>query len=139
MTTGIIVFAHGSRLEPANEGVRAVARQLAAAGRFEAVEPAFLELGEPSLEGAVKSLVARGVNDILVVPYFLTLGIHLERDLPNIINQISERIGHVRIRATPPLDGHPALVDVLLDRVRAARGTMPAGDFGASADARPRH
>jgi len=37
LTTGIIVFAHGSRLEPANEAVRAVARQLAAAGRFEAV------------------------------------------------------------------------------------------------------
>ena len=74
-----------------------------------------------------------------MVPYFLTLGVHLERDLPRIINHLSNRFGDVKIRAVAPLDGHPALVDVLLDRVRAARGTMPAGDFGASADARPRH
>lgn len=119
MTTGIIVFAHGSRLEPANEAVRAVACQLRAAGRFEAVETAFLELGEPSLEGAVAGLVARGIHDILVVPYFLTLGIHLECDLPNIIKEIAERNEQVKIRATAPLDGHPALVGVLLDRVRS--------------------
>ncbi|MGB9454889.1 MAG: CbiX/SirB N-terminal domain-containing protein [Bryobacteraceae bacterium] len=123
MTTGIIVFAHGSRLEPANEAVRAVARQLAAAGRLEAVEAAFLELGEPSLEGAVERLVARGVHDILVVPYFLTLGVHLERDLPNIINQIARKYGHLKIRATPPLDGHPALVEVLLDRIKSGLAT----------------
>lgn len=123
MTTGIIVFAHGSRVEPANEAVRAVARGLSAAGQFEAVETAFLELGEPSLEGAVEALVNRGVHDILVVPYFLTLGIHLERDLPNIINRIARAFGSVRIRATAPLDGHPALVEVLLDRARNGLAT----------------
>ncbi len=123
MTTGIIVFAHGSRLEPANEAVRAVARQLAAAGRCEAVEAAFLELGEPSLEGAVEALVARGVHDILVVPYFLTLGIHLERDLPNIISRIAGRFEHIKMRAAAPLDGHPALVEVLLERIKAGLET----------------
>jgi sirohydrochlorin ferrochelatase len=123
LITGIIVFAHGSRLEPANEAVRAVARQVAAAGRFEAVEAAFLELGEPSLEGAVEALVARGIDDILVVPYFLTLGIHLEQDLPRIINQIAARIGHVKIRTSAPLDGHPVLVEALLDRIKAQMAT----------------
>ena len=123
MTTGIIVFAHGSRLEPANEAVRAVARQLAAARPLEIVETAFLELGEPSLEGAVKALVSRGVHDILVVPYFLTLGIHLERDLPNIIKHIETTFGSARIRAAAPLDGHPALLEALLDRVRTGLGT----------------
>ena len=123
MTTGIIVFAHGSRVEPANEAVRIIARQLARAGQFEIVETAFLELGEPNLERAVEALAARGVHDILVVPYFLTLGIHLERDLPNIINQIAARIGHVKIRTAAPLDGHPALVEALLDRIKAATVT----------------
>jgi sirohydrochlorin ferrochelatase len=118
LTTGIIVFAHGSRLEPANEAVRTVARQLAAAGGFETVEPAFLELGQPSLQGAVEALVAQGVHDILVVPYFLTLGVHLERDLPRIINQLASTLTGVKIRASAPLDGHPALLEVLLDRIR---------------------
>ena len=123
MTTGIIVFAHGSRLEPANQAVRTVAHQLAAAGGFEAVQAAFLELGSPSLEGAVEALVAQGVDDILVVPYFLTLGVHLERDLPRIINQIAGKCRGVRIRAAAPLDGHPALLEALLDRIRTTLNT----------------
>jgi sirohydrochlorin ferrochelatase len=123
LTTGIIVFAHGSRLEPANQAVHAVARQLAAAIGFEAVQAAFLELGEPSLPGAVEALVAQGVDDILVVPYFLTIGVHLERDLPRIINQIARTFGGVRIRAAAPLDGHPALLEVLLDRIRTTLNT----------------
>ena len=87
------------------------------------METAFLELGEPSLEGAVEALVARGVHDILVVPYFLTLGIHLERDIPSLIKEIASRIGHVRIRAAAPLDGHPALIEALLDRIQAGLAT----------------
>jgi len=87
------------------------------------VETAFLELGEPNLQGAVEALVAQGVRDILVVPYFLTLGIHLERDLPRIINKLAGLFGNVKIRAAAPLDGHPALVGVLLDRIRAELNT----------------
>ena len=85
MTTGIIVFAHGSRIEPANEAVRAVAADLARAGDYPIVEAAFLELGWPSLEEAADLLAAQGVERIAVIPYFLTPGTHLERDLPALI------------------------------------------------------
>jgi sirohydrochlorin ferrochelatase len=118
VTPGIVVFAHGSRIEAANEAVRAVAANLSRAGDFPAVEAAFLELGAPDLEGAVVRLLSRGVNRVLVLPYFLTLGIHLERDLPRIAEQISRSHGTVEIRLAQPLDGHPALIAILLDRAR---------------------
>jgi sirohydrochlorin ferrochelatase len=117
---GIVVFAHGSRIEAANEAVRRVAAELALQGGFEHVEAAFLELGEPDLEGAVVRLAGRGVREILVAPYFLTLGIHLERDLPKIAERIAQAHPGIAIRIAPPLDGHPALAEILLDRVRAA-------------------
>jgi sirohydrochlorin ferrochelatase len=116
---GIIVFAHGSRVESANDAVRKVAAQLAnAAG--ERVEAAFLELGQPDLEGAAARLVDAGVSAITVIPYFLTLGLHMERDLPPLIEKISSSYNGLRIAVTPPLDGHPALVQVLLDRAMSA-------------------
>ena len=118
MKRGIVVFGHGSRIESANEAVRRVAAELAASGGFEHVEAAFLELGEPGLETAVERLIGKGLRHILVVPYFLTLGIHLERDLPEIAERISQAHPGVEIRVTPPLDGHPALAQILLDRVR---------------------
>lgn len=116
---GIVVFAHGSRIESANEAVRKVAADLARLGGYEHVEPAFLELGQPDLEGAVLRLANRGVHSVLVIPYFLTLGLHLERDLPRIAESIANKYSGLQIQVAPPLDGHPALVQVLLDRARA--------------------
>jgi sirohydrochlorin ferrochelatase len=119
VNTGIVIFAHGSSVASANEAVRVVAEAAAATGGFEHVETAFLE-ARPDLDEAVERLADSGVKRILVVPYFLTLGIHLQRDLPAIVKQLSRAHQNVEIRVTAPLDGHPALVRVLLDRAHAA-------------------
>ena len=116
---GIIVFAHGSRMESANEAVRKVAADLASAGG-ERVEAAFLELGQPDLEGAAARLVEAGVDSLTIIPYFLTMGLHMERDLPPLVERISNAYNGLPIAVTPPLDGHPALLQVLLDRSMSA-------------------
>jgi sirohydrochlorin ferrochelatase len=119
VTTGIIVFAHGSRIEAANQAVRAAAADLARAGDCPIVEAAFLELGRPSLEEAADLLVARGVDRVAIIPYFLTPGTHLERDLPTLVARISKKNNSIQILVTASLDGHPGLVQVLADRARA--------------------
>jgi sirohydrochlorin ferrochelatase len=121
LSTGIIVFAHGSRIESANQSVREAATGLARAGGFAHVEAAFLELGQPDLEGAAARLAEQGVERIVVVPYFLTLGLHMERDLPVLIGKISRIHNGLEIAVTAPLDGHPALIQVLLDRAQSVR------------------
>ncbi len=117
--TGFIVFAHGSRIESANQAVRDVAVQMAASGHH-VVEAAFLELGAPDLAGATALLIARGAKRIVVIPYFLTLGTHMQRDLPRLASDASCAYGHIEMQITSPLDGHPALVQVLLDRAHEA-------------------
>jgi sirohydrochlorin ferrochelatase len=120
VTTGIIVFAHGSRIEPANQAVRSVAADLARAGDYPIVQAAFLELGHPGLEEAADLLVAQSVDRIVVIPYFLTPGTHLERDLPALVARISNKHKDIRILSTASLDGHPGLVQILTDRARTA-------------------
>ncbi|MBK9169187.1 MAG: CbiX/SirB N-terminal domain-containing protein [Bryobacterales bacterium] len=120
MSLGIVVFGHGSSVPSANEAVRAVAARMAEEGGLPLVEAGFLELGKPDLPGAVDRLVERGATRILVVPYFLTLGIHLQRDLPRIVEGISRIHQGMEIRVTPPLDGHPALSAILVERAREA-------------------
>jgi len=115
--TGFIVFAHGSRIESANQAVRDIADRMAQAGGH-LVEPSFLELGEPDLAGAARRLVARGASRIVVIPYFLTLGTHLQRDLPKLVREAAESLGSVEMQVTPPLDGHLALLEALLDRAQ---------------------
>jgi sirohydrochlorin ferrochelatase len=118
--TGIIVFAHGSRVEAANEAVRKVAAALREAGGFAAVEAAFLELGSPDLMGAAERLVAAGVERVIVTPYFLTDGLHMERDLPPLIEKISKKYNGLQIAVSNTLDGHPGLVTALLARALSA-------------------
>jgi sirohydrochlorin ferrochelatase len=118
--TGYVVFAHGSSIETANEAVRAVTAQLRERGRFQNVEAAFLEGGRPDLRGAVESLSARGIESVVVIPYFLTLGLHLQRDLPRLIKEIESTHPGLRIAVTAPLDGHPAMIDALLDRAQGS-------------------
>jgi sirohydrochlorin ferrochelatase len=116
LIAGFIVFAHGSRIEAANDGVRTLVAEFAHAGGLGHVETAFLELGQPDLAGAVVRLVDRGVHRIIVIPYFLTLGVHLERDLPALVERLMADHPGIEIRVTRPLEGHPALLQILLDR-----------------------
>jgi sirohydrochlorin ferrochelatase len=118
--TGYVVFAHGSSIETANDAVRAVTAQLKERGGLRAVEAAFLEGGRPDLQGAVESLSARGVDSIVVIPYFLTLGLHLQRDLPRLVKEIENLHPGLSIDVAPPLDGHPSMVDALLDRAQGS-------------------
>jgi sirohydrochlorin ferrochelatase len=117
--TGYIVFAHGSRIESANEAVRRVAADLARAGPFERVEPAFLELGQPDMETAAAALVEKGARRIVVLPYFLTWGLHMERDIQRLVDGITQRYKEVQVMLAPPLDGHPGLIAALVDRARS--------------------
>jgi len=117
--TGFVLFAHGSRVETANQAVRDAAAQLAERGDH-LVEPAFLELGQPDLAGAIARLVDRGAARIVVIPYFLTLGTHLQRDLPKLVRDSIRAHQDVEFEVTPPLDGHPALLEILLSRAQEA-------------------
>lgn len=119
--TGYVIFAHGSSVESANEAVRLVAAEAAKAGNLDPCETAFLEGGRPGLSDAVAAVAARGASEVVVIPYFLTLGLHLQRDLPALVRAVERDVPGVVVRVTAPLDGHPALSAILVERARAAR------------------
>ena len=114
--TAYILFGHGSTVESANEAVRRVAREAASRAGWSEFETAFLGMGKPDLPTAADAMVERGVRHIVVIPYFLTFGTHLERDLPALVATIREKHPGLTIDCTAPLDGHPAMVQVVLDR-----------------------
>jgi sirohydrochlorin ferrochelatase len=117
--TGIVLFAHGSPVDSANRAVHAVTAELARRTGH-VVETAFLECAPPTLADAVANLTTVGAQRILVIPYFLTMGIHLRRDLPRIVAELQTNYPDVSIEISEPLDGHPALLDILVDRSKEA-------------------
>ena len=120
MKSGYVIFAHGSRIESANEAVYFVAGEMARTGGLDLVEVAFLDCAPPGLSEAVERIVKRGASRVVIIPYFLTLGTHLQRDLPRIVDRIRRRHEGIEFSITAPLDGHPALAGILLDRANKA-------------------
>jgi sirohydrochlorin ferrochelatase len=97
-----------------------VAAELGRRGGYQAVEAAFLEGGRPDLSGAAEILAGTGIKRIVVIPYFLTLGLHLQRDLPKLVDKVRAAHPHIEIEVTPPLDGHSALIEALFSRAEEA-------------------
>ncbi len=118
--TAVIFFAHGSSVESANQAVREVSRAAAAKAGFDLWTAAFLEGGQPNLGAAVEQLAAAGARRVIVVPYFLTLGLHLQRDLPGLVAEAAAAHENIEIICGDPLDGHPGLVEILAERARQA-------------------
>jgi sirohydrochlorin ferrochelatase len=116
MRTGIVVFGHGSSVASANDAVRIVAAEAARQGAWDLFETAFLE-ASPRLDDAVAKLAAAGAGRVLILPYFLTLGILLQRDLPLLVDDLARRHG-IPIRVAAPLDGHPDLGRILVARAQ---------------------
>jgi sirohydrochlorin ferrochelatase len=87
-------------------------------GEWRASVAAFLEGGSPNLGAAIDDLLSRGEARFIIVPYFLTTGLHLKRDLPKLIAEIKAHHSAIEIEVTEPLDGHPAMEAALVDRAR---------------------
>ncbi len=119
---GLVVFAHGSSVPEANEAVRRVAADTAHRCGVELWSEAFLDPVRPDLAAAVDRLTREGAEKIVVTPYFLTMGMHLQEDLPRILNDVSESHPGIEILCSSPLDGDPSLVDILAKRVRQVLG-----------------
>ena len=47
---------------------------------------AFLELVPPSLREAMDGLLEQGVRSITIYPYFLNSGRHVDKDIPDIVD-----------------------------------------------------
>ena len=118
--TGILLFAHGSPVEEANRGVHDLAASIAAAGPYPYVRAAFLDGGKPDLLGGVMEATGVGIKRLVIVPYFLTVGLHLRRDMPKLIAAAQERCPDLEITVGQSLEGHPLMPSMILGRVQEA-------------------
>jgi len=122
IATAILLFAHGSRVEEANRGVRELAREVERNGPHTYVRAAFLELGAPDLATAVHEAAEAGFRRVIVIPYFLTLGLHLSRDLPSLVEAEKQKFPDLEIIVGQPLEGHPLMTSIIFERIQQANG-----------------
>jgi sirohydrochlorin ferrochelatase len=132
--TALLLIAHGSRHDPANDDLRRMAADLAARGDYPIVEAAFLELAEPDISAGAAACVTRGADRVLMIPYFLSAGVHLVRDLTAARDDLIARHTGVEFVLGRPLGPHPLLQDLILHRVREVEQSGPPADLATAAE-----
>lgn len=120
-TVGIVLLGHGSRGDSANDGMMEVARSLRGRPGYPIVEVGFMQRNFPTIEEAAEACVARGADTIFLIPYFLHFGLHMQKDLPQTVKLLRELHPGVRFTLGKPFAHHPALLDIVLDRIEECR------------------
>jgi sirohydrochlorin ferrochelatase len=118
MKTALLLMAHGSRQDEANTDLLYVVESLRARGEFAIVEGSFLELAQPDIEEGTAQCVAQGAERVVLLPYFLSAGIHVRRDLTSLHQRLAERYPGVTFCLAEPLGRHPLLLEVVAQRAR---------------------
>jgi sirohydrochlorin ferrochelatase len=119
MSSALIVLGHGSRNPAATAQFMELVEQLRSR-RDEPVLPAFMELAEPGLDAAVAEAVAGGATEIVVQPCFLFDGMHIRRDIPEMLSGFAARHPDVAFRYGRPFGADPRLAEILIERAGEA-------------------
>jgi sirohydrochlorin ferrochelatase len=114
---GIVLVDHGSRREESNALLVDVVRQFAEMSDFDIVEPAHMELAEPSIATAFGRCVDRGATTVVVYPYFLLPGRHWDEDIPRLTAAAARQHSGVRYLVTAPFGLHPLMAQVINERI----------------------
>lgn len=126
---GLVLVDHGSRRQQSNDLLDEVAVMFRRISGFELVEPAHMELAEPSIETAFGRCVERGATLVVVCPYFLAPGRHWSQDIPALAKQAAAKHSGVRHLVTAPLGLHEAMATILQDRIlQCVQRTLAAGE-----------
>lgn len=114
---GVVVVDHGSRRGESNDLLLAAAELFRVATELAIVEPAHMELAEPSIAQAFDACVARGARTVVVFPYFLSPGRHWSQDIPRLATEAAGRHPDVKHLVTAPLGLHPLIAEVMAERI----------------------
>ena len=116
MKTALLLIAHGSRNAVANDDLFAIAEELRQAGFYAIVEASFLELAEPTIGIAGERCVSQGAKRVILLPYFLSAGVHVRRDLQEHRDRLMQQFAGVKFVLAEPIGRHPLLTEVVMQR-----------------------
>ena len=62
-----------------------------------------MEMAEPSIAQAYGKCVSRGAEHVVVYPFFLSQGRHVQDDIPQLVQEAAHQHPDVPFTITPPL------------------------------------
>jgi sirohydrochlorin ferrochelatase len=115
---GILIIDHGSRRPEANAQLHDMANRVAVRlPPGTRIALAHLDVSAPTIADGVATLLSQGVDDLLVLLYFLADGTHVSVDIPAQVRAALASRPDVRVTIGGALGPDDALAGLMLRRV----------------------
>ena len=125
----IIIIGHGSPRKEANT-IESITELLHAAlhpgCNNHCVKGAYLQFSEPDIDAVIEKSINEGAGRIILHPFFLNSGMHVTKDIPELIDAAREKYPGVEFIYTEPLGMHENLIAVVKERIAASGGYAPS-------------
>ena len=116
----LIVVAHGSRKKASALEVAALVEKISEkTDDFDWITHAFLQFSPPLLSDVIEAAVAKGADQVVLFPFFIATGSHVQSDIPEAAASAQEKHPDVCFTITRHLGVIHAVEDLILDEVAA--------------------
>ncbi len=116
----IILLGHGSRVPGAGDDMKKAARLLREKYDLEMVVTCHMSRLGPHFPETLAECAARGATEVVVIPYFLNMGLHIRLDIPEMMQAEAEKYPGLKLVYGPHLGFDEAFADILHKRIQAA-------------------
>ncbi|KAK9818272.1 hypothetical protein WJX72_009874 [[Myrmecia] bisecta] len=118
----VIIVDHGSRLRESNNMLFEFADLYRNTTGRSFVEVAHMELASPSIADAMGKVAARGAKKVIVAPYFLSRGRHIQEDIPALVAAAQKDHPDLECTIAEPIGIDPLMAQLIEHRVTASLG-----------------
>ncbi len=118
----VILVDHGSKIDASNQLLVEMVDAYRGHSDWAIVEPAHMELAEPSINAAFGRCAEQGAELVIVMPYFLGPGRHSSQDIPRLTTEAAQAFPNVKHLVTEPLGLHELMLQVIDERIGEAIG-----------------
>ena len=124
MNKGIIIVDHGSKKVESNQMLLEVVDLFHQrfSSKYNIIEPAHMELVEPSIETAYNKCVEKGADFVIICPFFLGPGRHWQQDIPSLALEASKKFPGTNYHVSKPLGVDDLILDLLEKRLSSCTG-----------------
>lgn len=125
MEERIILIGHGSPKKDANnlELMAAMLHGMLHAGCSDGcIEASYLQFASPGIMETITRHVRDGARKIILHPFFLNAGMHVTKDIPELIENAREMFPGVEFIYTGHLGLHEKLAQIVMERISKAGG-----------------
>ena len=114
----LVLIAHGSKdplwCKPFERIVNKVKKGLPQ----NAVRLAYLELALPSISEVIKDLARENITDIKLLPLFMAIGSHVNRDIKELVLKTRRKLPNLKIKILPPIGKHPEVSSLICEIIK---------------------